>query len=1306
MKQKYLVLVGILVAAAAVGLALSSVPNGETRLSRLLEVFQPRASAKVAQTSDSSSEWVAIPRSNLKPRQDWFLEQRSYPKDAIPAGALQRALRQREGIAEDRSRLFSISSGVVATTPFTGVGPSGFTSTVAPTWGQMSGRTRDIAIDPTNAMRIFLATASGGIWRSTNGGTSWTPLTDTQDSLAASAVAIDPSNVNTIYAGTGEGPEGAYFGVGILKSIDGGATWTLNAGATFARHAIGDILVHPTTSTIVLACSTSGSHTPGPSIAADPAKIGVFRSIDGGASFTQTSAAKTCLDLIADPSNFNNLFASLGGSGDATDGLYKSTDAGITFTQLAGGAPTGVGRIVMGISANGMTLYAGGKDGATTKIWKSLDGGATWAVIAGAPDYCESQCGYDNAIAVAPGDANVAFFGGVPMYRTLDGGTSFVQLGDSNTTTIRPLHVDHHILEFAPGSSTTLYDGNDGGLYVSTDAQATTPAWTSIGGTLATLQPYNVALHPTAAGIMLSGFQDNGTELRSATNIWSEKCGGDGGIALIDHTTPTTMYCSFGSTNIGISKSANGGLSFPTDVSVPSAGAGDRASFIPPLAMDPVTATTIFAGTQRLWRTTDGGATWAVQSASGDLTGGGTAKITKIAIAPSLVSTIMVITSDGLVKRSTDSGVTFANVTAAPLPGRFGTTVVIHPTDPLTAYVGFSGFNDGTPGTPGHIFKTTDGGATWTDVTGNLPDTPVNAIAIRPDAPTEIYAGTDVGTFLNTNGATAVRIGDVPEQRARSFGASADAAIVGVPSAATTWTKMSNGLPNAAVIDIQTNATTNLLAIATYGRSVFTAALNNTGSTPPTFAKAFAPASIISGGTSTLTFTINNTTGTALATALAFTDTLPAGVVIATPANASASCTGGTLTAVAGTGVISYSGSSVPTLASCQVAVNVTSTAVGMHLNTTGNLTSSSGNSGTAAATLTVTPPSTPPTFDKAFAASIAVGSTTKLILTINNTASALAATALAFTDSLPAGVVIATPANASTTCTGGTLTATAGAAVVTYTGGSVAAAATCKVDVDVTSAAEAVYTNTTGDLTSSNGNSGKATAMLTVIDDGDGVPAAIENGAPNGGDGNGDATPDAIQSNVTSLPSATTGEYLTMVTTGGAVALAGGDSSRIDSPGFASPGPCVNTAVVAIHPSTLPADDNGIESFDQEQGLLSFEIPCFAASVTIIYHGETSLFNRVYRKYGPTPTDPTLNWYTLPATFGTTTIGGNVAATATLELFDGQLGDDDLAVNNRIVDQGGPGTLTSAIPSLGGWALGLLALLLGIAGWVLVRRL
>ncbi len=267
----------------------------------------------------------------------------------------------------------------------------------------------------------------------------------------------------------------------------------------------------------------------------------------------------------------------------------------------------------------------------------------------------------------------------------------------------------------------------------------------------------------------------------------------------------------------------------------------------------------------------------------------------------------------------------------------------------------------------------------------------------------------------------------------------------------------------------------------------------------PLFAKAFAPDVIGSGGISTLTFTIDNTAGSSAATGLDFTDNMPGAITIASPANATTTCTGGTLTATSGMSVITYTGGSVAAASSCTVQVDVTSSTVGTHVNTTGDLTSSLGNSGTANDSLVVEPP---PTFAKVFSPDpILSGGTSTLTFTIDNSASALAASGLDFTDSLPAGVVIATPPAASTTCTGGTLTAAAGTSMISYSGGTVAASASCTVQVDVTSSVPGAHVNVTGALTSSNGSSGTATDTLNVIgfDFGDApdAPGGLATGNP-----------------------------------------------------------------------------------------------------------------------------------------------------------------------------------------------------------------
>ncbi|GGF68919.1 Calx-beta domain-containing protein [Mameliella alba] len=248
----------------------------------------------------------------------------------------------------------------------------------------------------------------------------------------------------------------------------------------------------------------------------------------------------------------------------------------------------------------------------------------------------------------------------------------------------------------------------------------------------------------------------------------------------------------------------------------------------------------------------------------------------------------------------------------------------------------------------------------------------------------------------------------------------------------------------------------------------------------PTFAKSFAPDTVFVSQASTLTFTIDNSASTLAASSLDFTDNLPAGLVVAATPNASTTCTGGTLTATGGSGTITYTGGTVSAGATCTVSVDVAPTTAGAHVNTSGDLTSSSGNSGPASDTLTAEPQ---PLFDKSFAASaIALSQTTTMTLTIDNSGASLAATGLDVTDNLPAGMLVAVPANAATTCTGGTLTATQGTGTVSYSGGTVAGGATCTVTVDVLATAVGSVANVTGDLTSSAGNSGNAGANLTIV--------------------------------------------------------------------------------------------------------------------------------------------------------------------------------------------------------------------------------
>ncbi len=726
-------------------------------------------------------------------RADYFYRQRAYPLDHIPVGARLKALAQTEKIAEVQGRA-KASSGSL----WTLVGPVGFNSNVAPSWGPMSGRVRALAIDPNNSSRLLLGTATGGAWLSNDAGGSWTPLTDSQPSLAVGAVAIDPSNSNVFYVGTGEG-NGAYYGVGILKSVDGGASWSVLGVNEFIGGQISDILISPSNSNLVVVCAKGGQTLEGS--AANSSVGGIYRSTDGGQSFQRT-AANFCTGLRAVPNNFNVMFHSATGVG-ADNGLYGSTDAGATWGRVAGTVSgEDVNRLGIGLSSDGSRVFIGGQRGNNVVLQVSTDGGQNWSapVETAIPDpnsndlgnplsYCEGQCDYDNVIAVNPQNPDDVLLGGVGSYRTQDGGQSFLRVGENNNAdngNPGQVHVDHHVMLHDPNNPSVVYNGNDGGIYRSTNGGTT---WTSIGGTLATLQPYHVSLHPTNANIYFTGNQDNGTTRRTTSNVWTEVSGGDGGDSAIDFANPQIVFSS--TQQLRIDRSTDGGNSFQPIFQPPE---GEPVEFIAPLQMDPSNSSVLYAGTNRLYRTADSGNTW--NPVSSDLTRSQGAALTRIAVAPSDSSIIYTTANDGTVARGANGS--FGVINSATLPNRYATSVAVHPSNPSTVYVAYSGFNGSTPQTPGHVFRTNDAGGSWTDVSANLPDAPINALAIRPDQPDEIYAGGDTGVFISTDGGGS-------------------------------WARMNNGLPNAGVSFLAVNANTNLLAAATYGRSVWVTELSAGG---------------------------------------------------------------------------------------------------------------------------------------------------------------------------------------------------------------------------------------------------------------------------------------------------------------------------------------------------------------------------------------------------------------------------------------------------------------------------------------------
>ena len=747
-------------------------------------------------------EWV---EEGGKPRlrQHYFLAQRAYPRLELPSGTLLEAWNR----ARQQRRLHRIA----AAPTWENIGPAPMkNSQIGAQKVKVSGRVTALAVDPRNSKVVYLGTAMGGVWKTTNAGNSWTPLTDHLPSPAIGAIALAPSNPDIVYVGTGEPSPGLdnYYGVGIYKSTDGGKTWTHLGKDVFTGLGISAIAVHPHNPNLVYVATTR-TGVIGPSL---PVR-GIFVSRDGGKTWTGLIGCRDCWgasDLLMNPKNPDILYAAFWNIG-------KSTDGGTKWTQLTKGLPDkNFGRVELALApSNPNVLYAGYEYRVPGKfqggiVFKSTDGGASWTWLDKAPNYCTGQCWYDNVIAVHPRNPNQVLLGGSANYvwqpvfrvkevvvRTTDGGTSWEDLSPNDAPN-HTLHPDVHALAFDPQNPNIVWVGNDGGVWRSTDGGRT---WQNRNTNLSTLQFTGIGVHPTNPDILFGGMQDNNKARTTGAKVWTALDVGDGGYAAIDPFNPNIYYGS----RFGISFQRNDkGGSAPIDdwpMKVEGIDKNDRALFYAPFALDPSRAGVIYYGTHRLYRSTDRGESWT--PISGDLTKGADTRgrISAIAVAPSDAKTIYVGTSDGLVQVTTNRGQTWTNITRPPLPNRWVSRIAVSPTDPRVAYVVFNGFNTHTPDAPGHVFKTTDRGRTWRDISGDLPDVPALSIVLDPNAPGTIYIGTDVGVFRSTDDGGH-------------------------------WELFGKGMPPVPVVDLYLHSQRKLLFAATHGRSVYRISLGSTAATP------------------------------------------------------------------------------------------------------------------------------------------------------------------------------------------------------------------------------------------------------------------------------------------------------------------------------------------------------------------------------------------------------------------------------------------------------------------------------------------
>ena len=691
-------------------------------------------------------------------RWEYFYEQRAYPFGSIPARALQRARQQ--AIAQ---RPPARVRGARMAVTWTAIGPEQIPTSITST-----GRLSAIAVHPNDSNIIYVGGAQGGVWKTIDGGATWAPLTDQECSLAMGAIAIDPTNANIVYAGTGElhNSQDSYYGCGVLRSTDGGATWSQMGASVFDDNpgggaAIARVVLKPGTPTTVFVASNRG----------------LFRSIDSGMSWQEVLSGKVS-DVVADPTNGEVLYAGVASRNAALDGVYKSTDGGDTWNRMITGFATGsLYRINLDIAPSSpQTLFAGVVDGNDITnllgVYSTADGATTWTQTAATGLSC-GQCWYDMYVSVHPTDPSTVYFGAVWLYKSTDAGATFSRIGTQ-------IHVDQHFLAYDPQDPATIFAGNDGGIYKSVDGGTT---WVTLNTNLALTQFYGgLSLHPSDGNTALGGTQDNGTLEYAGSTSWLRVVGGDGGFTAIDFLDPSTRYAETQwSATIGGPRRSDNGSAYVRKTN--GINTSDVALFIPPMAMDPLTPSTLYFGTSRLYRTRDRGESWS--AISNYLPSGA---VSAIAVSPANPRTIYFGTNQGDVQVSTDDGTTWSSRTIG-LPSRYITNFAMHPTDDQTAYVSVSGFFSG------HVFKTINAGLSWQNISAGLPDIPVNAVLIEPGAPATIYAGTDLGVYRSTNDGA-------------------------------TWSPFNDGLPLVAVYDIAAEANTGSLVVATHGRGMWRTTIN------------------------------------------------------------------------------------------------------------------------------------------------------------------------------------------------------------------------------------------------------------------------------------------------------------------------------------------------------------------------------------------------------------------------------------------------------------------------------------------------
>lgn len=625
-----------------------------------------------------------------------------------------------------------------------------FSHTRKGSWSPGQGRINVVKQDPKDKNTIYAGAPAGGFWKSKDGGKTWKTTTDGLPQIGVSAIAVDYNNTDIIYIATGDDDAGDSLSMGVFKSTDGGETWEQTGlNPSNAPIVMSDLYIDPKDSNKLWAATTNG----------------VYRSVDAGKSWTSTMNGQNVKDIKIKPGDTNTIYAATQST------VYKSTNSGESFTKSNSGLPSGVERIVLDVTpANPEVVYALCTTRTRLKgLYKSSNSAGSFKSITTSGLIDSQQSWYDLGLGVSNKDENIVFTGELNVWKGTNG--SFKKINDWAQPTGRAYtHADIHFIRYYDG---VLYVGSDGGVFRSTNDGS---SFTDITKGIQNGQFYRISVAKGNVSKIVGGLQDNGGYGNSGRN-WNNWYGADGMDVAVDPTNDNKFY-GFIQQGQNIYVSNDAGQSKSSEANGPTKG-----NWITPLTMN--AKGELYAGYSSLYK----------YSGSWQKVGRLAGNADYLEIDDLNVNNMYVAVKTGLYK-STDKGKSFKSLKSFASPV---SSIEVHNEDSNTIYVTTKGIKKRLQKAEsyGKVFVSKDGGSTFTDITGDLPNVTKNIIRHEPkDGDNSLYLGTSLGMFTYNDNTKK-------------------------------WVPFTKGLPNTAVSDIEINTNSNKIVISTYGRGVWMSDLDS-----------------------------------------------------------------------------------------------------------------------------------------------------------------------------------------------------------------------------------------------------------------------------------------------------------------------------------------------------------------------------------------------------------------------------------------------------------------------------------------------